>query len=142
MRARRTVEGDLERRAGRVLDGLRALAGQEGLEVRIAGGCMAPALAAGDRVRVRPVRFYWPGDLVVVRSAEGRLLAHRLLGLRLWQGRLAWVTQGDACATPDTPVPASRILGRIAGIHPSLRDRLRAAGRLLRRALGRARAVR
>ncbi len=120
-------------RPERVLEGLRQIAEEDGMEVRIAGGCMAPALAPGDRVRVRPARFYWPGDLVVVRSAEGRLLAHRLLGLRPWHGRLAWVTQGDACATPDTPIPTRQILGRIEGQHPTFADRLRAAGRLFRR---------
>jgi hypothetical protein len=121
-------------REGRVLEGLRQLARSEAVEVRIAGGCMAPRLADGGTVRVRPARFYWPGDVVVVRSAEGRLLAHRLLGLRPWRGGLAWVTQGDACARADTPVRKSAILGRVEGERPSLLDRLRSAGRLLRRA--------
>jgi hypothetical protein len=123
-------------RDARVLEGLRQITDREGVEVRIAGGCMAPHLADGGTVRVRPARRYWPGDVVVVRSAEGRLLAHRLLGLRPWHGGLAWVTQGDACAAPDTPVRKGAILGRVEGESPSFPDRLRAFGRLLRRLVG------
>lgn len=126
---------DPARRPERVFAALRDIASESSLEVRVVGGCMAPVLADGGRVRVRPARFYWPGDVVVVRSAEGRLLAHRLLGLRPWRGGLAWVTQGDGCDFPDTPVSRAALLGRVAGVEPSLGDRLRAAGRLLARAL-------
>jgi hypothetical protein len=127
-------DGGPSERRQRVFSALRQIAAEEELEVRVVGGCMAPILADGGRVRVRPARFYWPGDVVVVRSAEGRLLAHRLLGLRPWRGGLAWVTQGDGCAIPDTPVASSALLGRVEGVNPSLGDRLRAASRLLRRA--------
>lgn len=126
---------DPARRPERVFAALREIAAEDPVEVRVVGDCMAPLLADGGRVRVRPARFYWPGDVVVVRSAEGRLLAHRLLGLRPWRGGLAWVTQGDGCDFPDTPVSRAALLGRVAGIAPSLGDRLRAAGRLLTRAL-------
>lgn len=129
-----TGEAGPSERRQRVFSALRQIAAESELEVRIVGGCMTPILADGGRVRVRPARFYWPGDVVVVRSAEGKLLAHRLLGLRPWRGGLAWVTQGDGCAIPDTPVASSALLGRVEGVTPTLRDRLRAASRLLLRA--------
>jgi hypothetical protein len=133
--ARPLAKPDPARRPERIFAALREIAAEESVEVRVVGDCMAPLLPDGGRVRVRPARFYWPGDVVVVRSAEGRLLAHRLLGLRPWRGGLAWVTQGDGCDLPDTPVSRAALLGRVAGVAPTLADRLRAAGRLLARAL-------
>jgi hypothetical protein len=98
---------------------------REQLEVRVRGDCMAPLLADGERVRVAAARAYWPGDVVVFRAADGRLLAHRLLGYRPRAGGFALVTRGDACAVHDAPVPAAAVLGRIAAVRPSLAVRAR-----------------
>lgn len=121
----------------KTLDALRAMAREEPLEVRVRGGCMAPLLADGTPVEVTPARVYWPGDVIVFRGADGRLLAHRLLGYRPLHGRLACVTQGDGCVCPDAPVPLSQILGRAAGAGAS--ERLRAVGAWLRLAVRRLR---
>ena len=99
---------------------------------------MEPALRAGDRVWIAPRRFYWPGDLVVFRVRGRRLLLHRVVGYRRWGGAWALLTQGDAAATPDGPVPPARVVGRVvageggAPMRIGLRRRLRAAGRGLR----------
>jgi hypothetical protein len=100
---------------------LRELAREEALEVVVRGACMAPLLADGQRVRVRPARFYWPGDVVVFRGADGRLTAHRLLGYR---PGLAMVTRGDSCVIHDAPVPLAAVLGRVEGARPSAAVRL------------------
>src|SRR3954453_11681479 len=109
--------------ADRVFAALRDLAREAPVEVEVRGGCMAPRLADGERVRVAAGRFYWPGDVVVFRAPDGRLLAHRVLGLRLHRGSLALVTRGDTCVVHDAPVPLARVLGRAAGVAPSLADR-------------------
>ncbi len=112
-------------------EALRGFAREGAVEVTVRGGCMAPIFADGDRVRVAAARLYLPGDVVVFRAADGRLLAHRLLGYRPWAGRLALVTRGDSCPVHDAPVPLAAVLGRVAGAHPTLRARLRAAWRFL-----------
>jgi hypothetical protein len=117
--------------APRVFTALLDLAAAEGLEIPVVGDCMAPCFQDGARLRVRRASVYWPGDVVVLRAADGRLLAHRVLGLRPWRRALALVTQGDGCAVPDAPVALSEVLGRVEGVEPSLRDRARAAGRFL-----------
>jgi hypothetical protein len=119
----------------RTLDALRAMAREQPLEIRVRGSCMAPLLADGTPVAVTPARVYWPGDVVVFQAADGRLLAHRLLGYRRLGGRLACVTQGDGCLRPDAPVPLDRILGRAAGA--GLLGRLQAVATWLRLALRR-----
>jgi len=102
---------------------LRAMARERPVEVTVRGDCMAPRLADGERVEVAPARLYWPGDILVFRSADGRLRVHRFLGYRLHAGRLACVTRGDVCSCRDAPVPLEGVLGRVTGrgAGPSLR---------------------
>jgi signal peptidase I len=107
-----------------VFAALRGLARQGAVDVVVRGDCMLPLLTDGDRVRVVAARVYWPGDVLVFRAADGRLLAHRLLGYRPWAGGLALVTRGDACVVHDAPVPAAAVLGRIESIHPGAAFRL------------------
>ncbi len=116
---------------------LRAMARERPVEVTVRGGCMAPRLADGDRVEVAPARLYWPGDVLVFRSSDGRLRVHRFLGYRLHAGRLACVTRGDGCACRDFPVPLDGVLGRVAGPGAGPVLRLRAALEYLRHALRR-----
>jgi hypothetical protein len=118
---------------------LRDLAREHPVEVTVRGGCMAPLLSDGERVKVAPARFYWPGDVVVFQTADGRLLVHRLLGWRPWAGVLAGVTQGDGCPCHDAPVPRERLLGRVTAperARPRPADRLRALSTFLRLAAG------
>ena len=106
-----------------VFGAIQDLAREAPVEVRVQGDCMKPFFADGDRVLVSAARAYWPGDVLVFRAPDGRLLAHRLLGFRPWQGGIALVTRGDACVVHDSPVPRAAVLGRIAAVRPSLRDR-------------------
>ncbi|HEX6904309.1 MAG TPA: S24/S26 family peptidase [Thermoanaerobaculia bacterium] len=108
------------RRADALLDLLR----HEPCEIIIRGDCMAPGIRDGDRIRVFPGRFYWPGDVVVFRGADDRLTAHRLLGYRPGAGGLLLVTRGDSCAVHDTPVPLAAVLGRAGDVRPSVAVRL------------------
>jgi hypothetical protein len=119
-----------------VFAALRSLAREGAVEVTVRGGCMAPLLADGGRARVAAARVYLPGDVVVFRAADGRLIAHRLLGYRLHAGRFALVTRGDDCPVHDAPVPLAAVLGRVEMAPPSAALRLRSAFRFLRLALG------
>jgi len=123
-----------------VFAALQGLAREAPVEVCVRGDCMAPHFADGDRVRVAAARIYWPGDVVVFRASDGRLLAHRLLGYRPWQDGFALVTRGDACIVHDSPVPKAAVLGRIDAARPSLRGRAAAIlgflGLVLRRLRG------
>ena len=115
-----------------VFSALQGLAREAPVEVRVQGVCMKPFFADGDRVLVSAARLYWPGDVLVFRAPDGRLLAHRLLGYRPWQGGIALVTRGDSCVVHDFPVPKTAVLGRIAAVRPSLRGRVGAVLGFLR----------
>ncbi|HLX06598.1 MAG TPA: S24/S26 family peptidase [Thermoanaerobaculia bacterium] len=110
--------------------GLRELARERPLALTVRGDCMAPRLRDGERVTVTPARCYWPGDVVAFQTAQGRIAVHRLLGYRLVAGRLAWVTRGDRCASPDPPPGRERWLGR-AAVPPTALERARALLALL-----------
>lgn len=94
-------------------DALRGFAREGTVAVQVRGDCMAPAIADGDRVPVAAARLYWPGDVVVWSAPEGGLVAHRFLGYRLHRGSLALITRGDSTPVHDSPVPLSRVLGRV-----------------------------
>ncbi len=118
---------------------LRELAAERPLMLWINGDCMTPLLDSGAEIQVIHRPFYWPGDAVVVHAADGRLLAHRLLGCYPRARRLQWLTQADRAGWPDAAVSADRIIGRVCGgrcagrlVRVPLADRLRALGRLLR----------
>jgi signal peptidase I len=115
-----------------VFGAIQDLAREAPVEVRVQGDCMRPFFADGDRVLVSAARLYWPGDILVFRAPDGRLLAHRLLGYRPWRGGIALVTRGDACVVHDSPVPKAAVLGRIASVRPSLRGRAAAVLGFLR----------
>lgn len=106
-----------------VFTALQGLAREAPVEVRVQGDCMVPFFKDGDRVLVSAARVYWPGDVLVFRAPDGRLLAHRLLGYRPWQGGIALVTRGDTCVVHDFPVLKTAVLGRIDAVRPSLRGR-------------------
>lgn len=105
---------------------LQALAAGELLWLVVRGGSMAPGLGDGERVAVSAARRLLPGDRVAYADPAGRLVVHRLLGYRLWRGRAALVTRGDAGSQVDLPVPRERVIGRLAGRVPA-GERLRAS---------------
>jgi len=100
------------------------------LPLRVAGGCMSPALQDGARPALERVTRVWPGDVVAFLTKDGALVAHRVL-VALPGGRL--YTQADREALPDAVVPRSRLVGRV-DVPVSVVDRLRAVFRLGRMA--------
>jgi signal peptidase I len=85
--------------------------------LRVHGGSMQPAIHPRDILvvagcRVDDVR---PRD-VVLFARDGRLIAHRLLDVGIRAGRRVLVTRGDALWTPDAPVDAGDLLGRVVAV--------------------------
>lgn len=89
------------------------MAGDEPLELVVAGHCMSPALECGDRIRVARKRAYLPGDVVAFRRGDDRLLVHRVLGYTLSRQGLRLVAKGDHLAREDEPVLLASVVGRV-----------------------------
>jgi signal peptidase I len=81
------------------------------------GWSMLPTIWPGETLvveRVEPDRVR-VGDLVLV-GREGRLCAHRVIGIEGGAQSPRWITQGDALPVPDRPVAGNELLGRVAGV--------------------------
>lgn len=90
--------------------------------VEMRGYSMAPALAAGDLIRVSPLAGApSTGDTVVILLG-GRLVAHRVVAVN----DEVIVTRGDACAAADPQVPLAAVFGRVVEVRRSLWRRIRA----------------
>jgi hypothetical protein len=103
---------------------------------------MRPTIAPGDELAVAAAARPRPGDIVVFRDADGRLVAHRVLHSRRAGGGFELLTRGDAARSPDRWVPAGALVGRvveIAGmpVAPGPAVRLAARWRAARYFLGR-----
>jgi len=92
---------------------LRAMAGDEPLELQVSGHCMSPFLDSGGRVLILRRALYLPGDIVAFRRGDDRLLIHRALGYTLSRHGLRLMAKGDRLAREDEPVPLSSIVGRV-----------------------------
>lgn len=78
------------------------------------GWSMLPSIRPGETLMVEKVSpdHVSVGDVVLVGS-EGKLRAHRVVGTTGEQENRRWITQGDALAASDHPVPANELLGRV-----------------------------
>ena len=61
-----------------------------------------------------------PGDILVLRAADGRWLSHRLIGGYPRRGGWRWLTQADVADRPDHSITADQILGKVIGGEDSL----------------------
>ncbi len=94
---------------------LKSLARDGELSIRINGNCMQPLIYDGALITVQKRWIYWPGDILVKRCAQGRLIAHRLIGYYPHRGGLNIVTRADNAGSADAAIDSSQIIGRVAG---------------------------
>jgi GNAT superfamily N-acetyltransferase len=113
------------RSGGGVCSGAVAAAVPTTTELRFEtiGRSMWPLLRPGDVVCAEPLRdpgrVIVPGDIVVFVSTGGTLVAHRVVAV-LTDGRIQ--VRGDFAFSPDPPIEARRIVGRITSVARGSRD--------------------
>lgn len=76
---------------------------------------MEPTIPDGALVSVVRRRFYWPGDVLVFSSSDGRLIAHRLVGACRWRGCFRLFTRADNARNLDGGILPSDVIGRVVG---------------------------
>ena len=83
---------------------------------------MRPLVFAGSTVYVESVQpeDVRVGDLVVF-AYEGKLVAHRVIGLNLRYGERSFTTKGDFLPFPDAEVEGKEIVGRVVAIKKGTR---------------------
>jgi len=95
--------------------GLKSLADEAPVKVRISGICMIPLINDGADIQVSRQRIYLPGDILIKRTHDGRLVAHRLIGCYPRKGGLHYVTRADNAGNADAAIAASQIIGKLTG---------------------------
>src|SRR5208282_5009234 len=83
------------------------------VHLTLRGTSMLPSLWPGDLVLIQSAAYdeVVRGDIVLVMR-DNRPFVHRLVERRPVQGRLSWITRGDAMPRNDPPVAQSELLGR------------------------------
>jgi signal peptidase len=83
----------------------------------VQSGSMAPLLHKGDLVAVNriPARQLAVGDVITYINPghKRQTITHRIIALPTMQNGGRFVTRGDANALPDTPIPASAVVGKV-----------------------------
>jgi len=85
------------------------------VRVRVTGKSMHPTICSSDRVTIAPVdaAAIRRGDILLIQDETGHLKLHRLIRIRR-QAERPYLTRGDALITPDLPVAAVCVLGRVS----------------------------
>ncbi len=83
----------------------------------VTGASMLPSIWPGDILEVRRQRVaeISPGD-VVLFARHGAFAAHRVVQKVEGPERMLLITRGDALKSPDAPVWADEVLGRVTAI--------------------------
>lgn len=88
------------------------------IRLRMSGSSMRPTIDDGDIVTIVPIEATAinPQDIVLIATPRGTALIHRVISLQTRGGGLYALTRGDHSQHPDTPVPLTRILGRVVSL--------------------------
>jgi signal peptidase I len=87
------------------------------VRLRVQGTSMMPAIRPGDTIEVERThpREIAPGEIVLY-ARDGRFFAHRVVRRSQTALGTQLVTQGDRLQSPDAPISARELLGRVTFI--------------------------
>jgi len=103
--------------ASDIAESLGGLAALSDLTIRVSVRCMSPVIPEGAELRVRRHRLYWPGDVVVFRRHDGRLLVHRVIGWYYRESRWKLMTRADNASSADAAITAEHIVGAVSHVN-------------------------
>ncbi len=86
------------------------------LVMKVKGHCMHPLIREGERVRIEPQTWYWPGDVLAVVRGGHQIALHRCIGYVFLRGAWCVLTQADRESTPDRATPFNHIVGRAVAV--------------------------
>ena len=104
-------------------DGFESLAGEvlsqgDTLRFRARGISMQPFIRDGDilEIQLDGGELYRRTDIVLCKIPTGRLVAHRVVGTEMGDGRGKLIIQGDALGQPDGSIDPGEVLGRVVAV--------------------------
>jgi hypothetical protein len=84
--------------------------------LRIRGTSMQPTLREGDWVEVAQGGACATGSVAGVRTGDGRLIIHRIIGTAEMPSGLRVITRGDNRERPDPPWVPEQIIGPVTRV--------------------------
>ena len=77
---------------------------------------MEPLLRDGASIEVSNLKYYLPGDVVLVDPGPGRFTyIHRLIGFYPRKCSLRYLTQADNLSGSDSAIGHQQIIGKVTG---------------------------
>ncbi|MFC2043560.1 S24/S26 family peptidase [Chloroflexota bacterium] len=88
------------------------------LRFRARGISMQPFIHDGDILEIQPNGgvIFSTTDIVLCKSPQGHLVAHRVMGTEMEDGRGRLIIQGDALGRPDGSINPGEVLGRVVAV--------------------------
>ena len=88
------------------------------LRFRARGISMQPFIRDGDILEIQPNggKLFRATDIVLCKSPKGKLVAHRIVRIKLGEGRDKLIIQGDALRIPDGDIDPRDVLGRVVAV--------------------------
>ena len=83
--------------------------------VKPTGSSMYPVIVTGDKLRISPPAELHKGDIILFRSGD-LMVCHRLIRILRKDGKISYQTRGDSYLSPDEPVSAERVVGKVTHI--------------------------
>ena len=90
----------------------------DNLRFRARGISMQPFIRNGDILEIQPDGGgeFRTTDIVLCKSPKGHLVAHRVTGTEIEDGRGKLIIQGDALGQPDGSIDPGEVLGRVVAV--------------------------
>lgn len=87
------------------------------IALKARGTSMLPSLWPGDVLTIQSIANGGAaaGDIVLILR-DNRFFVHRLVGLRMVEGRLQWITRGDGMPHDDPPAADCELLGSVINV--------------------------
>ena len=86
--------------------------------MRVHGWCMWPTLWPGDLVRLEKLSGVPKQGALLACDRNGRMILHRLVGVKSTGGRTWLKCAGDRRASTDLPIELSNVTARVTRISP------------------------
>jgi len=88
------------------------------LRFRARGISMQPFIHDGDILEIQPNegKLFRTTDIVLCKSPTASLVAHRVVGTEMEDGRGKLIIQGDALGQPDGNIDPGDVLGRVVAV--------------------------
>ena len=79
---------------------------------------MHPFIRDGDILEIQPNggELFRTTDIVLCKSPKGKLVAHRIVGIKPGEGRDKLIIQGDALEQLDGNIDPGEVLGRVVAV--------------------------